>query len=269
MTKKDNSFNGLYDLGKQIVQIPNMSYIDSIRKNIVSKIKEFGKIQSDDTDEYILNNCHKFIDANRLNELRIQIMNFLNEDSKSKNLYYEAFRPIIEKIIGCDTAVQKRINLVVQYPNHNEITPIHSDVEGGDSPFEITIWMPLTNVYGTKGMYCLDKSFGGSITGLVKKEKKDLQQLVNEYVKQEHFTEMDYGNALLFNPFLLHGNKINTTKETRFALNWRIKSIFTPYSFKALGEYFEVFEISPHTKLAMEYYKENFDGMNGPKYLNE
>ena len=74
-----------------------MDHVDSIRNNIVSKIKEFGKIQSDNTDEYVLNNCHKFVDV-KLNQLRIEIMRILNDDLTSKKLFYEAFRPIIEKL---------------------------------------------------------------------------------------------------------------------------------------------------------------------------
>ncbi len=261
----EQDFSDLYDFGKQIVNIPNLKYVDKIKKTVITVIREYLN-KEDLNDDDLLNNCHKYMKCEDLNELRLKIMNRLNSDTNSKENYYNAFKPIIYNIIGRNTAVQKRINLVVQFPGNNEITPMHSDVEDGDSPFELTFWLPLTRVYGSKSMYCLDKNFGGSIINLCAEKEKDLKKVTEEVVKPEHFVKMNYGEALLFNPLLLHGNIINETSETRWALNWRVKSIFSPYSFKNFGEYFEIYEMSPHTRLAMEYYKEKFNGSNGPNF---
>ena len=162
---KDNEFEDLYTLGKQVVKVPYLNYVDLIKKNVVDTIRDYTN-QGDINDNELLDRCHEFVSADDLNDLRIKIMNKLNYESDSKENYYNAFKPIINNVIGKNTAVQKRINLVVQFPNNHEITPMHSDVEDGDSPFELTFWLPLTAVYDSKSMYCLDKNFGGSIIKL-------------------------------------------------------------------------------------------------------
>ena len=44
-TKNNNTFKDLYELGKQVVSIPNLSYVDILRKNIVLRIKELDEGQ--------------------------------------------------------------------------------------------------------------------------------------------------------------------------------------------------------------------------------
>ena len=35
------------------------------------------------------------------------------------------------------------------------LLPLHSDVWSGDSPYEIVVWLPLVNCFGTKSMFIL------------------------------------------------------------------------------------------------------------------
>ena len=44
---------------------------------------------------------------------------------------------------------------------------------------------------------------------------------------------------MIFDHSLPHGNIVNQEKETRWSMNCRYKSIFTPYADKKIGEYYE------------------------------
>ena len=65
--------------------------------------------------------------------------------------------------------------------------------------------------------------------------------------------EIPYGNVLLFSQNLMHGNRINQEPETRWSMNCRFKSLFSPYAEKRLGEFFEPITIRPATRLGMTY----------------
>ena len=61
------------------------------------------------------------------------------------------------------------------------------------------------------------------------------------------------GQALLFAQTLMHGNRINQENESRWSMNCRFKSVFSPYADKKLGEFFEPITLRPATRLAMSY----------------
>jgi sporadic carbohydrate cluster 2OG-Fe(II) oxygenase len=144
---------------------------------------------------------------------------------------------------------------VVQTPqNEAEELQIHSDVEGGNSPFEVTLWIPLVDVAGSKSMYVLDRTIAEGVReAMLRYEATDLRDLVRKLVRPEHFVAMRYGEALLFNPFLMHGNVTNETNTTRFTLNVRVKSMFSPYGGKTFLDYFEPVRLSPTSILGLEY----------------
>ena len=62
----------------------------------------------------------------------------------------------LETLVGNELAMQLRINLSIQLPcDDSSLLPVHSDVWSGDSPFEVVVWLPLVDCYGTKSMYIL------------------------------------------------------------------------------------------------------------------
>ena len=79
---------------------------------------------------------------------------------------------------------------------------------------------------------------------------KDLFQKISDQVQ---WLEVKYGEVLIFNQALPHGNRINTENETRWSMNCRFKSVFTPYGDKKLGEFFEPITLRAASKTGMEY----------------
>ena len=50
-----------------------------------------------------------------------------------------------------------------------------------------------------------------------------------------------------------HGNVINKENETRWTMNCRFKSVFTPYKDKKIGEFYEPITLKPATKRGLNY----------------
>tara|TARA_Y100001933_G_C18473235_1_gene345132 strand:- start:139 stop:468 length:330 start_codon:yes stop_codon:yes gene_type:complete len=87
-------------------------------------------------------------------------------------------------------------------------------------------------------------------------EKKEI--VSNLKPKDDDFITAEQGDLIIFNPFLMHGNELNQTSDTRISLNLRVKSLFSPDGNSAdrkTGTYYEVLSISDFTKTALKYLK--------------
>ena len=82
------------------------------------------------------------------------------------------------------------------------------------------------------------------------KNSEILQKSIDTKIK---WLKINYGEGLIFSHSLLHGNKINLTKETRWSFNCRFKSLMSPYDMKDLAETFLPINIRPATNLGINY----------------
>jgi len=88
---------------------------------------------------------------------------------------------------------------------------------------------------------------------LLDKKIKSSDQLFKKIKKDLQWIKIDYGNILLFNQCLPHGNIVNKEKETRWSLNCRFKGVFTPHRDKKIGEFFEPITLRKVSQLAQKY----------------
>jgi sporadic carbohydrate cluster 2OG-Fe(II) oxygenase len=151
--------------------------------------------------------------------------------------------------------MQKNINLSIQYPkDSNSLLPIHSDVWSGDSSFEINLWLPLVNCYGTKSMYILEQKHNKSFLEFMKKNNLSSSKEIFKVLKNKvKWLKLDYGEFLIFNQSLPHGNVVNLEKETRWSMNCRFKSFFSPYGDKKIGEFFLPITTRAITEVGMNF----------------
>jgi sporadic carbohydrate cluster 2OG-Fe(II) oxygenase len=240
------------DKGYIVAKVENMSslkYISSlITKSVNQQINE--KVFLD------LNTIHKKISIEELNNFRLTIINKINKDKFLRYHYFNIAREALYILAGNELMMQKNINLSIQFPNDNSsLLPIHSDVWSGDSPYEINLWIPLVNCYKTKSMYILEQkdypSFKKNMEGNNYSSSEDIFKLVKNKIK---WLTVNYGQFLIFNQGLPHGNVINIEKETRWSMNCRFKSFFSPYGDKKIGEFF-----LPITTRAMSEIGINFE----------
>ena len=126
---------------------------------------------------------------------------------------------------------------------------MHADTWSGVSPFEIVVWLPLVDCFKTKTMYILPankiKKYEGKLIG---KKIHSSEQIFNLIKKDLVWLKVNYGEILIFDQSLPHGNVVNREKETRWSMNIRFKGLFTPYGDKKLGEFFEPITLKPISK---------------------
>lgn len=248
--KKKNKFflNKGYIISK-VENISSLKYISSlIVKTVNKQIKE--NIFLD------LNKIHKKISIEELNNFRLNLINKINKDKFLRYHYFNIAREALYILAGNELMMQKNINLSIQFPNDNSsLLPIHSDVWSGDSPYEINLWIPLVNCYKTKSMYILEQkdypSFKKDMERKNYSSSEDIFKLVKNKIK---WLTVNYGQFLIFNQGLPHGNVINAENESRWSMNCRFKSFFSPYGDKKIGEFF-----LPITTRAMSEIGMNFE----------
>ena len=232
---------------KSLSQIKSL-FIKTIKKNISPK-------NNFKNNKDLFNLIHKSVEVKKLNNFRLKIINEINKNKNLRELYYKISKPLLDIIIGNELAMQMRINLSIQMPkDDSSLLPIHSDVWSGDSPFESVIWLPLVDCYKTKSMFILPPSKYGKIKKLfLKKNSSSSEQIFKKIKKDLHWIKINYGEVMIFNQCLPHGNTVNLEKHTRWSMNCRFKSIFSPYSDKKIGEFFEPITLKPVSELAINY----------------
>ena len=136
-----------------------------------------------------------------------------------------------EKIFKTSIVYQKKPSIRIHYPNYTSYGKFHRDSDYEHPKNEINIWIPITKTIGTATM-------------LIESEK---------YKEDYSPVELDYGNFVIFNSELSHGNVVNKEKYTRMSIDLRIipknlyddnfsKSSVTQKIKFQIGSYYEVLD---------------------------
>ena len=231
--------------------------LKKIRNFVVSEIKKYFQIKKIKikrfNEENILNNFHKYIKKSELNKLRLKIYNELNSQKWFIQNYFNLAKKELELLCGNELVMQRKVNFSVQLPgDDSSLLPVHSDVWSGCSPYELVLWIPLVNCKSTKSMFILPNKHNSQIYKNFKKFKNsnELQKKIDKKIK---WLKVNYGQGIIFAHQLIHGNKINRTKETRWSFNCRFKSLMSPYDEKDIAETFIPILIRSATRLGMNY----------------
>lgn len=258
---KNSNENKLSELLKKkgylIVKLKDLKPLEYLRNTVIKNTTKICNIKypKNKEEDYFLNNFHKNIKSSKLNEYRVKIINSINKDINFKKNYFLSSKDILYNLVGNELSMQSRINLSIQFPNDSSsLLPLHSDIWSGDSPFEVVVWIPLVDCYGTKTMYILPPNHYKKVENNFKKySNKSSTELFNKIKKNLDWIDIKFGEILVFNQALPHGNIINKEKETRWSMNCRFKSVFSPYGDKKIGEFFEPITLRAASEIGIKY----------------
>ena len=112
----------------------------------------------------------------------------------------------------------------------------------------------LVDCYGSKTMYILPPKKNKLLSNLfLNKKVKKSDDVFNKIKKDLVWLNVKYGQIVIFDQSLPHGNRINKETETRWTMNCRFKSIFTPYADKKIGEFYEPITLRAASKRGISY----------------
>ncbi|MDB4184379.1 2OG-Fe(II) oxygenase [Alphaproteobacteria bacterium] len=240
--------------GYIVFDCPEINILQNITDFFIKEISKYSPdIKNNKNHQAFLNDIHKYISVKNLNKFRLDIINKMTQDKNLRKNYYLISKKILDIIVGNELAMQNRVNLSIQFPkDDSSLLPVHADTWSGDSPFEVVVWIPLVDCFHTKSMYILPPKKFKKIEKKIK-SVKDSNGLFKLIRNDLDWINIKYGQILIFNQSLPHGNVVNKTKETRWSMNCRFKSLFSPYGDKGIGEFFEPITLRAATKLGLEY----------------
>ncbi len=240
--------------GYLIKDIKNIKSLEWISQEYKKIIKSILSISINNDDQEIFNKIHKYVKIKDINKFRLEVYNKINKNNKFKHHYYNVAKEYLDILVGNELAIQSRINLSIQIPNdYSSLLPLHADTWSGVSPYEIVVWLPLVDCYKTKSMYFYDSKKLNLLKKIFKGKDLSPQKIFNKIKNKVKWLNVNYGQVLIFDQSIPHGNIINKEKETRWSMNCRFKGIFTPYADKKLGEYFEPISLKPISLKALKY----------------
>ena len=239
--------------GYEIIDKKNNKYLEQLNLLVKKLIKKKHPSFSSELSE-----LHKFVSLKEVNALRLYIFNYINNRFKWEMNISKLCGDDLKNYLGQDILVQSKINLSIQMPNDkSSILSAHSDCWSSDSPFQLNLWIPLTNAYESNSMFIWSKK--QSLNLMKKISNDDFYQLSPSRLKasKDQFIKIFFGEILLFNPALIHGNILNKTNQTRISLNLRFKSLFSPEPTKKnpdrkFGTYYKKFCLSENTRFAVQ-----------------
>lgn len=235
------------------VNVEDRGALDRIRNTIVQfACSWLGQPEPKDAATF-LDDIHTHVPVDKINDFRLSIFEGMSKEPWLRAAYFATARKALETLVGNELVMQRRINLSIQFPDDDSsLLPIHSDVWSGDSPYEVVLWIPYSDCYGTKAMYYTKADIDAKIQPNLK-AYGTAEELYKAVAKDSPFIEAAYGEVLLFTQNIMHGNRVNTEKETRWSSNCRFKSALSPYADKKLGEFFDPITIRPATRFGLRY----------------
>jgi sporadic carbohydrate cluster 2OG-Fe(II) oxygenase len=241
--------------GHVILPVEDRRALDRIRDHAVSlACKRLGKEQPNDAKAF-LDGMGAWLGPETVNEFRLAMIAGINAEPWVRPAYYRLARSALGTVVGSELAMQRRINLSIQLPDdESSVLPSHTDTWAGDSPFEVVLWVPLVDCHDSKAMFLLPPEPNTRATQrLAELDAKGVEGLFQLIEPELRYLAVPYGHFLLFDQNLIHGNRVNRERSTRWSFNCRFKGLFTPYADKKLGEFFEPITMKPATRLGLSY----------------
>lgn len=218
------------DLNKELVtgrgysafSIENMDLFEKLRTSFINRIN-------------ISNRSHKNINTVRkamakmskaeINKSMINLLKFTNLSEMMIN----SCSKLVESLCGKELFIQRRAHTIINVPGEDQVKQwIHYELMSGISPFTYVIWAPLHDLDDDGGIYYIDLKKSSEImkeeqaAGIVNGPK-----VLNMMQKQMPI-KLKYGQAVIFNPFILHGNIAFKSDLARIACNVRFQSFSKP-----------------------------------------
>ena len=253
-TDEEIEFSKLYEDKGFLVCPGNKDAIDQIHQIVQASVECFLSSRNIDYKRpLLLNRVHDYLEPNLVNDIRLHVLNTLSADCSPNRLYYYSAKKFIDALCCNELVMQRRISLSAQYPNnYDDILPIHADTWNGVSPYDLNVWIPLTDCYGSMCLYLLERPKLHLINGL--SDHSITSDAIFDRLK-DHMTWINirYGDILIFDQSLPHGYSLNIEDDMQWSMNCRFKNAFSPYVDKLVGEYFVPITLRSSARIGLRY----------------
>jgi sporadic carbohydrate cluster 2OG-Fe(II) oxygenase len=208
--------------GYAVVQIEDMKIFKELRDSFIEKLNISNNSKND--INFVREKIAKMSKA-EVNQCMIGLLKFNN----LSEMIINSCPKLVESLCGKELFIQRRATIVMNVPGEGQAKQWpHYELMSGISPFTYVIWAPLHDLEENSGVYYIDQKQSLEI---MKKEQET--GIVNgptvlNMMSEKKPEQLNFGQAIVFNPFVLHGNIAFNSKLARVAYNVRFQSCNKP-----------------------------------------
>ena len=208
--------------GYAVVEIEDMEIFKELRNSFIKKINISDDLKDD--MNLVREKIAKMSKA-EVNQYMIDLLKFNN----LSEMIINSCPKLVESLCGKELFIQRRATIVMNVPGEGQAKQWpHYELMSGISPFTYVIWAPLHDLEENSGVYYIDQKQSLEI---MKKEQET--GIVNgptvlNMMSEKKPEQLNFGQAIVFNPFVLHGNIAFNSKLARVAYNVRFQSCNKP-----------------------------------------
>lgn len=215
--------NLIFGAGFDIVNIPHQGKFDELRMKLFKKLcdRSEGDLEIDQIRKSF---CLK--SNEEVNAIMVSLLSFKEASVEVA----EAFSPIIKEVAqGADIFLQRRANFILNTPGADKRHQWpHYELMSGISPFTFVIWAPLHDLEDDGGIFYLSDKESFDFIKLEEQRGLVNSPWMFDKLGKRIPVRMNYGQAVIFNPFVLHGNIEYNSSLARLAVSIRFQSSKLP-----------------------------------------
>ena len=212
----------------------------------ISNIKTFNKLRSLFLKKMGFNNIKILrkkiakMSNGDVNKLMVSLLSF-NEASE---MMIDSCKDIVRDLSGNEILVQRRLNTIFNLPGKEQRRQWpHYELMSGISPFTFVLWAPFHDLDDEGGVYYYSQK--NSLNIIKYEQKKGIvnSPIILDMMHNQKPTKLKYGEVIVFNPFILHGNVGFESKLARIACSIRFQSKTKPL-FQKNTDFFKFYKLN-------------------------
>ena len=209
--------------GYAIFQIENIEIFKKLKDSFIKNIESITGSKKD------INTIRKDIAKMSKSQINRAVINFSNINKNLSELMINSCSNLIKNLCGSNLFIQRKAYTTINAPGEDQAKQVaHYEMISGISPFTYIIWAPLHDINDDSGAYHINLEKSLSI--MKNEEKNGLVSGpdVLDFMGNKKPPRIKFGEAIIFNPFVIHGNIPFASEYARIVCNVRFQSSKMP-----------------------------------------
>ena len=208
----------MHGQGYAVIPIENMKTFMKLRDTFIERINISNGYEKN--IDFVRKAMAKMSKA-EINRSMIDLLKFTN----LSEMIINSCPKLVESLCGKELFIQRRATIIMNVPGEGQAKQWpHYELMSGISPFTYVIWAPFHDLEDQSGAYYINQK-----ESLEVMKKEQAAGLVNgptvlNMMQNQKPTPLKFGQAIIFNPFVLHGNVTFNSKFARIAYSVRFQS---------------------------------------------
>ena len=208
--------------GYSVIEIEDKSLLNELKDSFLKNINLSNNLKND--KDFVRKKVAKMSKA-EVNQCMLDLLKFNNLSETIIN----SCPKLVELLCGKELFIQRRATIVMNVPGGGQAKQWpHYELMSGISPFSFIIWTPLHDLEENSGVYYIDQK--RSLEIMKKEQEKGTVNgpMVLDMMADQKPEKLNFGQAIVFNPFVLHGNITFNSEFARIACTARFQSSEKP-----------------------------------------